>query len=120
MDYRPPVVAIIHHSTNAIVGRPEDNIVLKYPRYAWWDFPDAEQKYRAVQDAKASLFVEGEILKVLGDHPRIVKYRILNSLYQANTNELADFWDDLTRRVSSLRKRIKEIFSNTLIIGFPR
>ncbi|KAG5808352.1 hypothetical protein H9Q74_006366 [Fusarium xylarioides] len=74
MDYRPPVVAIIHHSTNAIVGRLEDNIVLKYPRYAWWDFPDAKQKYRAVQDAKASFFVEGEILKVLGDHPRIVKF----------------------------------------------
>ncbi|GAB0138420.1 hypothetical protein EsDP_00006655 [Epichloe bromicola] len=75
MEYEPPqVIAIIHHSTNAIVGRLEGNIVLKYPRYAWWDFPDAEQKHRAVQEAKTSFLIEGEILKVLGDHPRIVKF----------------------------------------------
>ncbi|EXK80485.1 hypothetical protein FOQG_15027 [Fusarium oxysporum f. sp. raphani 54005] len=75
MDYQPQeVVAIIHHSTNAIIGRLGDNIVLKYPRYAWWDFPDAEQKHRAVRDAKASFLIEGEVLKLLGDHPRIVKF----------------------------------------------
>ncbi|KAF5019178.1 hypothetical protein F66182_8828 [Fusarium sp. NRRL 66182] len=75
MDYRPrEVVAILHHSTNAIVGRLGDDTVLKYPRYAWWDFPGAEQKYHLVQTAKASFLTEGEILTILGDHPRIVKF----------------------------------------------
>ncbi|KAF9773911.1 hypothetical protein IL306_008184, partial [Fusarium sp. DS 682] len=111
MDYQPQeVVAIIHHSTNAIIGSLGDNVVLKYPRYAWWDFPDAEQKYSAVRDAKASFFIEGKILELLGSHPRIVKYEILNS-HQANTDKLAGFWDDLTPKVSNLQKQTKEIFS---------
>ncbi|GKU08304.1 protein kinase protein [Fusarium langsethiae] len=75
MDYQPQeVVAIIHHSTNAIIGKLGDNIVLKYPRYAWWDFPDAEQKHPAVQNAKASFLIEAEILELLGNHPRIVEF----------------------------------------------
>jgi hypothetical protein len=121
MDYQPQeVVAIVHHSTNAIIGRLGDNIVLKYPRYAWWDFPDAEQKHRAVRDAKASFLIEGEVLKLLGDHPHIVKYGTLNFLHQANTDELADFWDDLSPKVSNLQKRIKEIFSSTLTVRLPQ
>ncbi|KAJ0127837.1 Uncharacterized protein HZ326_29062 [Fusarium oxysporum f. sp. albedinis] len=121
MDYQPQeVVAIIHHSTNAIIGRLGDNIVLKYPRYAWWDFPDAEQKHRAVWDAKASFPIEGEVLKLLGDHPRIVKYETLTFPRQANTDELADFWDDLTPKVSNLQKQTKEIFSSTLTACFTQ
>ena len=64
---------VIHHSKNAIVARLERGIVLKYPRYAWWDYPDAENEHPAVRETKTSFKVEEAILKALGDHPRIVK-----------------------------------------------
>ncbi|RSL89861.1 hypothetical protein CEP52_014755 [Fusarium oligoseptatum] len=72
MDYRPQVKEILHHSQNAVVARVDGDVVLKHSRYAWWDYPGSESML-AVQDAKNSFQVEGEILKVLGEHPRITK-----------------------------------------------
>lgn len=72
-DYKPPVLAVLHHSQYAVVARLGHGVVLKYPRYAWWDHPDAEKTQRPFREAKTSFHVEEEILKVLGDHPRIVK-----------------------------------------------
>ncbi|PNY25167.1 Uncharacterized protein TCAP_04890 [Tolypocladium capitatum] len=74
MDYRPHVVEVIHHSKNAIVARLERGIVLKYPRYAWLDYPNAENEYLAVRETKTSFNVEEAVLNAFGDHPRIVKF----------------------------------------------
>lgn len=69
MDYKPHVQKVLHHSKNAIIARLEHGVVLKYSRYAWWEHPESE----AVKEVKLAFEVEVEILRVLGDHSRIVQ-----------------------------------------------
>lgn len=69
MDYEPRVQEILHHSSNAVVARLGRGIVLKYSRYAWWEHPDSED----AKAAKRVFEVEPGILRVLGEHPRIVQ-----------------------------------------------
>jgi hypothetical protein len=46
-----------------------------------------------------------------------VEYRTLN-FHQANTDELADFWDDLTPKVANLQKRLKH-YAEMLSESYP-
>lgn len=69
MDYKPHVQKVLHHSSNAVIARLERGVVLKYSRYAWWEYPESED----VKEAKHAFEVEVEILRVLGHHPRIVQ-----------------------------------------------
>ncbi|KAF4975445.1 hypothetical protein FZEAL_7765 [Fusarium zealandicum] len=67
-------MAVIHHSHNAIVAKLEPNIVLKYSRYAWWDYPHDAEHEPVIREAKDSLLIEERILLALGSHPRIIEF----------------------------------------------
>ncbi|KAL4876691.1 kinase-like domain-containing protein [Aspergillus karnatakaensis] len=72
LPYNPPL-EIINSGSTALIGRIKPGVVLKFPRYSWWHSPTASS-HSFVRDIKHSFLVEEQILRILGDHPRIVRY----------------------------------------------
>jgi hypothetical protein len=72
--YRPTVDKILNCGSTSIIGRLKPGVVLKSPRYSWWSCP-AVEAHNSVKDIKHSFNVEEQILRILGEHPRIIKYR---------------------------------------------
>jgi hypothetical protein len=72
--YRPNVDKILNCGSTSIIGRLKPGVVLKSPRYSWWSCP-AVEVHNSVKDIKHSFNVEEQILRILGEHLRIIKYR---------------------------------------------
>lgn len=69
--YNPIVEEVLGSGSTSIVGRLGPGVVLKYPRFSWWDSP-AIETHHIVQDIKRSFEVEEQILKILGPHPNLI------------------------------------------------
>jgi hypothetical protein len=72
--YSPNVEKVLTYGSTSIIGRLKPGVVLKSPRYSWWSSPAAEA-HDSVKHIRHSFCVEERILRILGDHPRIIKYR---------------------------------------------
>ncbi|KAL4865527.1 hypothetical protein BDV12DRAFT_188113 [Aspergillus spectabilis] len=72
VPYEPPL-EIINNGSTSLIGRLKPGVVLKFPRYSWWHSETAES-HTFVRDIKHSFCVEEQILRILGDHPRIVRF----------------------------------------------
>lgn len=73
--YSPTVEEVLNYGSTSVIGRLKPGVVLKSPRYSWWSSPAAEA-YDSVKHIRHSFSVEEQILGVLGEHPRIIKYRL--------------------------------------------
>ncbi|PGH32228.1 serine/threonine protein kinase [[Emmonsia] crescens] len=71
--YDPLVKDVLEHGSTSIITRIKPGVVLKSPRYSWWHSPTAES-HDSVKHVKHSFNVEEQILGILGDHPRIIKF----------------------------------------------
>ncbi|KAK2752496.1 hypothetical protein FQN54_008089 [Arachnomyces sp. PD_36] len=71
--YDPPVKEVLNHGSTSVITRIKPGIVLKSPRYSWWHSPTAES-HDSVKHIKHSFSVEEQILGILGEHPRIIKF----------------------------------------------
>ncbi|OAX83499.1 hypothetical protein ACJ72_02133 [Emergomyces africanus] len=71
--YDPHLKEVLDHDSTSIITRIRPGIVLKSPRYSWWHSPTAES-HDSVKHIKHSFNVEEQILGILGDHPRIIKF----------------------------------------------
>lgn len=73
--YSPTVEKVLNYGSTSVIGRLKAGVVLKSPRYSWWSSPAAEA-YDSVKHIRHSFSVEEQILGILGEHPRIIKYRL--------------------------------------------
>ncbi|QSS70927.1 hypothetical protein I7I50_01585 [Histoplasma capsulatum G186AR] len=71
--YEPHFKEVLDHGSTSIITRIKPGVVLKSPRYSWWHSPTAES-HDSVKHIKHSFNVEEQILGILGDHPRIIKF----------------------------------------------
>lgn len=71
-EYNPCLDTILGRGSTSVIVRLRPHVVLKYPRYRWWDQQDGEDKF--VDSIKRSFQVEEEIFGILGSHPRIIRF----------------------------------------------
>jgi hypothetical protein len=69
--YRPTIDKILNYSSTSIIRRLKPGIILKSPRYSWWTYP-AIEAHNSIKDIKHSFNVKEQILRILGEHPRII------------------------------------------------
>ncbi len=75
--YEPEIVKVLHYGSTSMIGRLRAGIVLKSPRYSWWDLQKTSSDDQAhVARIRHHFSVEQQILEILGEHPRIIKYGI--------------------------------------------
>ncbi|KAJ0420583.1 hypothetical protein BJY00DRAFT_313001 [Aspergillus carlsbadensis] len=72
VPYEPSLETLSQGSTS-IIKRVKPGIVIKSPHFSWWDSETASTS-TFVKDIKRSFDVEQQILRILGDHPRIVQF----------------------------------------------
>jgi len=71
-EYNPSLDTILGRGSTSVIVRLRPHVVLKYPRYQWWNQQDGQEKF--VDGIKHSFKVEEEILGILGRHPRIITF----------------------------------------------
>jgi hypothetical protein len=69
--YRPTIDKILNYGSTSIIRRLKPGVVLKSPRYLWWTCP-AMEAHNSIKDIKHSFNVEEQILRILGEYPRII------------------------------------------------
>jgi hypothetical protein len=70
-EYNPCLDTILGRGSTSIIGRLGPAVVLKYPRIKWWN--QQGKAHKLAESIRHSFKVEGEILGILGSHPRIIR-----------------------------------------------
>ncbi|WEW59849.1 serine/threonine protein kinase [Emydomyces testavorans] len=71
--YNPPADQILGYGSTSIISRIKPGVVVKSPQFSWWHCPTAAS-HHFVQDIKHSFNVEEQILEILGENPRIIRF----------------------------------------------
>ncbi|CZR52088.1 uncharacterized protein PAC_01965 [Phialocephala subalpina] len=72
-EYNPCLDTILGRGSTSIIGRLRPHVVLKYPRFQWWNQQDGKA-HKLADSIRHSFKVEEEILGILGSHPRIIRF----------------------------------------------
>lgn len=72
VPYEPLLGEILGEGSTSRIARVTPGIIIKYPRFSWWHFESAADKW-FVRDMKRSFEVEERLLQILGRHPRIIE-----------------------------------------------
>lgn len=79
LQYKPTVEEILSSSgSTSIVGRLKAGVVLKSPRFSWWERSTAAEEegegvHDIVKHIRRSFVVEEQILEILGPHPNLIR-----------------------------------------------
>jgi hypothetical protein len=73
LEYSPNVEEVLGFGSTSIVGRLKPGVVLKSPRFSWWESTNSEV-YDIVKRVKRNFSVEERILQILGPHPNVIRY----------------------------------------------
>lgn len=71
--YDPPVEKVLRYGSTCVIGRLREGVILKSPRCRWWKVSDTVAS-AYVKIVKKSFSVEQQILEIVGEHPRIIRY----------------------------------------------
>ncbi|ODH13540.1 serine/threonine protein kinase [Paracoccidioides brasiliensis] len=105
--YDPLVKEVLDHGSTSIITRIKPGVVLKSPRYSWWHSPTAEF-HDSVKHIKHSFNVEVQILGILGDHSRIIRFLGLSEsprgllFVEANAGNLQTYLDHHSGLISPI------------------
>ncbi|OJD12316.1 serine/threonine protein kinase [Emergomyces pasteurianus Ep9510] len=105
--YDPHLKEVLDHGSTSIITRIKPGVVLKSPRYSWWHSPTAES-HDSVKHIKHSFNVEEQILEILGDHSRIIKFLGLSEsprgllFVEANAGNLQTYLDNPSNVISTI------------------
>jgi hypothetical protein len=79
VPYDPNLDEVLSQGSTSFIARTKPGIVVKYPRFKWWDSKAAlAETHTLVKDIKRNFEVEECLLEIIGSHPRIIRYGYLN------------------------------------------
>jgi hypothetical protein len=73
--YDPHIGKILRYGSTCVIRRLREGVILKSPRWRWWE-PSDTIASASIKIVKRSFSVEQQILEILGEHPRIIRYSI--------------------------------------------